>query len=483
MLASERVGEASGFELNTPPGRRVVRTARAVALLSLVVFVCLVPFARVPLMPIPAFVPIYESALVLNDLFTTGLLLGQFVITRSRALLALACGYLFTATLTVGHMLTFPGLFAPGGLLGAGRQSTAWIYMFWHAGFPLAVLAYAFLRGRADAVQSHRVSLRAMALVIGATLCAALGCLVLTTAGESWLPAIMAANHYTHVMMSVAGTTWGLCVAALLVLWHRRPYATMDIWLMVVLCVSVCDVALSAVFNAGRFDLGFYAGRIYGLLAASVVLLLLLIEHSAVYARLSAALAELKRLATTDPLTGVANRRGFDAALSGAWRQSVRAGMPLSLLMIDVDCFKPFNDQYGHPEGDRCLAAVSASLSGAARRGGDLVARCGGEEFYILLPAVDAAAAERVGQSACDAVAALGIAHAKSAVAPHVTISVGVATFDLQSRAQPSWLTDTADRALYAAKAAGRNRVVSMPLTGPAQPEGAAVPAPSASSA
>lgn len=483
MLAFERAGEASGFELNTPPGRRVVRAARAVALLSLLVFVCLAPFARVPLMPMPAFVPIYESALALNDLFTAGLLLGQCVITRSRALLVLACGYFFTATLTVGHMLTFPGLFAPGGLLGGGQQSTAWIYMFWHAGFPLSVLAYAFLRDRAEAAQPHRVSLRAMALVIGATLCAALGCLALATAGERWLPAIMAANHYTPVMMSVAGTTWGLCVAALLVLWRRRPYATIDIWLMVVLCVWVCDVALSAVFNAGRFDLGFYAGRIYGLSAASFVLLLLLIEHSVVYARLSAALTELKRLATTDPLTGAANRRAFDAALANAWRHSTRAGTPLSLLMIDVDCFKAFNDQYGHAQGDHCLTAVSACLSETARRRGDLLARCGGEEFYVLLPGMDAAAAAHAGQSVCDAVAALGITHAKSIVTPHVTVSVGVATFDRQPDAQSSWLTEAADRALYAAKVAGRNRVASMPLSGPLQTEDVAVPVPATSGA
>ena len=167
MLASECAGEASGFELNTPPGRRVKQTARTVAVLSLLVFACLVPFARVPLMPVPAFVPIYESALVLNDLFTAGLLLGQVVITRSRALLVLACGYLFTALLTVGHMLTFPGLFAAQGLLGAGQQSTAWIYMFWHAGFPLSVLAYAFLRDRAGATPPQRVSLRMIGLVIG----------------------------------------------------------------------------------------------------------------------------------------------------------------------------------------------------------------------------------------------------------------------------------------------------------------------------
>ena len=104
---------------------------------------------KLPLAPVPAFIPIYESALVINDLVTAVFLFGQIYISRSRALLLLACGYLFTAALTVAHALTFPGLFSPTGLLGAGPQSTAWLYMFWHGGFPLLVIAYAL--GRDDA--------------------------------------------------------------------------------------------------------------------------------------------------------------------------------------------------------------------------------------------------------------------------------------------------------------------------------------------
>ena len=106
-----------GLLLSLSPGRRTYLTAQAVALLSLVVFISALPFAKVQLAQLPSFIPTYESALILNDLITAVLLFGQFAITRSRAMLALASGYLFTATTAVGHLLSFPGLFAHGGCM------------------------------------------------------------------------------------------------------------------------------------------------------------------------------------------------------------------------------------------------------------------------------------------------------------------------------------------------------------------------------
>jgi hypothetical protein len=120
------------------PGER--RLALGTVLGSAALFVVAVPLAKVPLAPVFAFIPVYQSALVVNDLITAVLLFGQFGILRSRALLVLAGGYLFTALMASVHGLTFPGLFAPTGLLGAGSQTTAWLYMFWHGGFPLVVV-------------------------------------------------------------------------------------------------------------------------------------------------------------------------------------------------------------------------------------------------------------------------------------------------------------------------------------------------------
>lgn len=467
-MVAERIEAPFGFLSTQIPGRRTYRLAGAVALLALFVFAVAVPFAKVPLAHIPAFVPVYESALIVNDLSTAVLLFGQFAITRSRAMLVLAGGYLFTSVMATGHMLSFPGLFAPGGLLGAGPQSTAWIYMLWHAGFPLFVIAYAlFKRTEPSPLRPVAMTLGALLWMIAAVCAAGVACIALATAGQALLPAIMAANHYTSIAWMVRGSTWGLALVALVVLWRSRPHSTIDVWLLVVLCVWACDVALSTVFNAGRYDLGFYLGRACGLMAGSFVLLLLLVENSVLHSRLAAAMAELRRVATTDPLTGVANRRSFETGLNQEWRRSARAGTPLALLMIDVDCFKAYNDCYGHPQGDRCLAQVAACLAANLTRSGDLVTRYGGEEFAVLLPGTDAAGAAQIAQHLCEAVAALALAHAASAVVPYVTISVGVASMQAERGAGPQSLTDAADSALYAAKLAGRNRIAEAPAARP----------------
>ena len=273
------------FLLNQPAGRAERRRALAVLLMSAVVFAVLAPQARRQLAPVPAFIPIYESALVIIDLITAVLLFGQYRIVHARALLVLGSGYLFSALIAAGHALTFPGLFAPGGLLGAGPQSTAWIYMFWHAGFPLFVLAYAWLpRLPASPHLGWALGVPALAVLLGSMLVA------LATAGQGLLPAIMAGSHYTPAMLGTVTGVWLFSLVALGVLaWRHRPLTVLDLWLAAVLCAWLSDIALSAMLNAGRYDLGFYAGRIFGLLACSVVLLELLLENSLLYARLAQA--------------------------------------------------------------------------------------------------------------------------------------------------------------------------------------------------
>ena len=257
-------------------------------LLSTVVFVAAAPFARVQLSQLWAFIPIYQSALTLNELITAILLFAQFRIVRSCALLALACGYLFTTSMVVLHTLSFPGLFSPTGLLGATPQTTAWIYMYWHGAFPLFVIAYAWLKHDMGdpGLPPQRVGRAQLIGTLGVAI-AVVGLALLATAGHALLPAIMRGNNYAPAMILVVSTVWSLSAIALLVLWMRRPHSTLDLWLMVVMCAWIFDVALSAVFNAGRFDLGFYAGRIYGLLAATFVLGVLLFQTSALYVRLA----------------------------------------------------------------------------------------------------------------------------------------------------------------------------------------------------
>jgi signal transduction histidine kinase/CheY-like chemotaxis protein len=273
-----------------PVGPRGRRGALAAIGVSVLLFALAAPFAEQPLPQVWAFIPIYESALVLNDLTTAVLLVGLFRIARSRAVLLLAAGYLFTALMTIAHGLSFPGLFSPAGLLSAGPQSTAWLYMFWHGGFPLFVIGYALLAGTPrDLVPNGSSDKRAVA-GLGAGVGAVVACFAwLVVSAHNTLPPIMVGNHYTPAMTGVVSTVWLASLVALGLLWRRRSRTVLDLSLMVVMCAWLLDIALSAVFNAGRFDLGFYAGRIYGLLAASVVLGALLLENGRLYAQLAQA--------------------------------------------------------------------------------------------------------------------------------------------------------------------------------------------------
>lgn len=168
--------------------------------------------------------------------------------------------------------------------------------------------------------------------------------------------------------------------------------------------------------------------------------------------------ALLLDLSYLDPVTSIPNRRRFDELLSEEWRRAVRAGTRLALLMVDVDAFKAFNDSYGHQRGDDCLRQVAATLSDGLSRAGDSVARYGGEEFAILLPGTDAAGAFLLAERLRRQIAGLAIPHRASAVAPHLTVSCGIAVRSPSAGEDPGLLVAAADGALYAAKNGGRNR-------------------------
>jgi diguanylate cyclase (GGDEF)-like protein len=338
--------------------------------------------------------------------------------------------------------------------------------MFWHASLPLFVIVYAAMKDGAGMTPPQPWRPRYAILVAVA---AAAALTALAVALPAVLPEIAPASLDATLMTIVVSDVLGLGLFALAILWLRRPYFVLDLWIMVVMCASICEVALSAALNAGRFDLGFYIGCAYGLFASSVMIMALPLENGRLYERLKEAAGELGRLATTDALTGVANRRAFEKVLDVEWRRAARRRLPLSLALIDIDFFKNYNDCYGHPAGDQCLKAVAAALSNNTRRAGEMTARYGGEEFALLLPHADLAEARRLAERVCYAVAALNIPHAQSAAAPCVTVSIGVAAMSteiadaINARGAlglaSTKLIEAADKALYAAKAMGRNRV------------------------
>ena len=260
----------------------------------------------------------YQSALAVNDLITAILLYSQFAILRSRALLLLASGYLFTAMAAATHALTFPGLFAPTGLFNAGSQTTVWLYMIWHGGFPLLVLGYALLKDSDGGARIKGAAGTAILTSVVAVVVTMSTLAWVVTAKHDILPTLLSGGRYTTTMIDVVSAVWCLSLAALLVLWFRRPHSVLDVWLMVVLCAWLSEIALSAIVNVARFDLGFYVGRIYGFFAASFVLAILLRDNVAMQAELSRLLGRLRRQAASDKEYYTARESLFSAVVESS---------------------------------------------------------------------------------------------------------------------------------------------------------------------
>jgi two-component system sensor histidine kinase/response regulator len=311
ISASQAVRDDEGaFLSRAAVGSRELRVCLALIGISAVVFVICVPYVRMSVQPSPAFVAVYNSVSILNDFTTSVILFGQFSILRSRALLVLASGYLFASLISIVQLLTFPDMFVAGGLLGAGPQTALWLCIFWHGGFPLIVIFYALLdaSGREFASPPRIAIASALAVVIGAVL----ACWFAATWGTEnarVLPPLLDETGFTPWQRVVNLTDIILVLVGFTLLSARPPHKLLNLWLIVVMGYWFCDITLSSYLNGGRYDLGFYAGRIYGVLAASFVLAVLVLENSRLYRRLAIAAGRLKERATQ--LSPQASRRGI----------------------------------------------------------------------------------------------------------------------------------------------------------------------------
>ena len=312
-------GDDRSIFLSTLPATdRDRKIALGVVIVSAIFFAATLPFSRVSLPPVPAFVASYQSALAINDLITTILLLSQFSLLRSRALLLLASGYLFTAAAAVVHALTFPNLLTPGGLFNAGQQTTAWLYMVWHGGFPLFVLGYALLKDRDGGREIKGSVGEAIGWAVIAVFAAIAAAVYVVTEQHHLLPTLLTDKGYTPALFGASLTVWLFNLAALLVLLFRRPHSVLDVWLMVVLCAWLFDVASSAMLNANRYDFGFYVGRLYGLFAACFVLAALLSQNVNLQARLSRLLHNLRRESASEQRRHSERERLFSAVVESS---------------------------------------------------------------------------------------------------------------------------------------------------------------------
>jgi PAS domain S-box-containing protein len=280
---------AETWLLSLPPTRGQTRWVVAVAVCQLAALALLAPFAGIPLGQMNGFIPAVEGVVFVTDLITSVLLFSQFATHRLNALLILACGYLLSALIIIPHALSFPGAFSPIGLPGGGFQTTPWLYFFWHLPFATALLGYGLMRNEKSASgpaggSSLAVIARSIALVL-ALVC---GMVLVATVGKEHLPALLAdsargvpANDLAiHSLTAIAML---VCVSALAVLWIRRR-SVLDQWLMIVALSLILEIGIVVLLSPKRFDVGFYAGRLFSLLTSTTVLVVLLVETMRLYA-------------------------------------------------------------------------------------------------------------------------------------------------------------------------------------------------------
>ncbi|KVD51722.1 sensor domain-containing diguanylate cyclase [Burkholderia ubonensis] len=434
------------------------------ALSALVILLTLgiaAPHANVALPAVEPFMPMCALTVFTTAGIAAFFLGAQFAVTRQPVLGALGGAYAFTALAVALQLLTFPGVFAPHGLLGALPQSAAWMWIFWHAGFPSFVLLALFARERMarTAISAQRMRAWTIALIGGPAATAALLCVLALNVPlpPAFRPPGDAAVLPVNAVALVVWTLNALALAAVLLTGRLRT--TLDLWLAIAVLACLTDTTLN-LLSTNRFTVGWYVARVFSMFTPGVLVCVLAWEVTMLYQRLFEAHATLMRSSARDGLTGVYNRSHFNDHFHLLFLQARRQGEPLSLLMVDVDHFKAYNDAFGHVKGDACLIAVANALTGVVRRPADLVARYGGEEFAIVLPNTGARGARLVAEEAREAVLRLNLPTREPA--GRVSVSVGCATAAPDEPMMPDALIEAADAALYRAKDAGRNRIMTV---------------------
>jgi len=345
---------------NLSPSVTQRRLALGVVLVLLLVFVIIAgPLSTVPLRRIDAFIPAYGTAIFVTDSITAALLFAQFSILRSRALLALANGYLLTALIAIPWTLTFPGVLAAGGGLGGGLQSTVWLYVLSHAGFALFAIIYTLLKDADPSEWLLQRSVRAAILASVGSVTALVCCAtVLVTAGHDLLPHLMLDTvRVSYLWFYAIGPMAALIVLALFLLWLRHR-SVLDLWLMVVLCAYTIEVALTAFPVPFRFSLGWYAGRVYGVLSGSLVLIILMEEITMLYGELLHAVLAQRREREARLITGDA----VAATIAHEIKQ------PLSAMTMNANAGLRWLDRAA-PDLDQAKAALQRIVSNGHRAG------------------------------------------------------------------------------------------------------------------
>jgi signal transduction histidine kinase len=359
-MVSEAPDQPPFLLANLPPSPRQIWFALGIVVALLAAFVVTAPFANVQLARVDAFIPTVSSALVINDLIVSNLLFSQFVIVRRGAILALAIGYLFTALIIIPYTLTFPGAFAPTGLLGAGVQSAVWLYDVWHVGLPVAVIIYAL---RKDEVSGATMPQRSPVTVIAASVTTVIaivcGLTLIATAGESLLPSLLLDSiHADPSRVRLIGSCiLFLSAVALALLWVNKR-SVLDLWLMVMCFTLALEIVMLNMMIGSRFSLGWYAGRVYAFAASIIVLLALLSETTTLYANL--ALSVMRQRGARE-----AQQTAMDA-MAASIAHEIR--QPLGAMVTDASASSRWL-RNSPPNLDEALLALNRVVSNGHRAG------------------------------------------------------------------------------------------------------------------
>lgn len=345
---------------NLPPSPAQKRLAAGIVIgLTIALYLVVGPFGGHQLGAIYSFVAIYTTAMFVTDLITAILLYTQFSILRSRAILIIASGYLFTALLIVPYLIAFPGVLAPGGLAG-DLQTTAHLYLLWHCSFPVFVIGYALLKddesfGHAPAGKIGEEILLSVAMTVAAAVTAAIWCMN----GGAPLPDIMLDQfRFVPNWLYVVGAPIALlCLVALFVLWRRRR-SVLDLFLLVVLCAYLIEIPPHYFPYPARFSTGWYAVRVTSLLSSSIVLVVLLYEINALYGALLAAVIRQRHEREARLMTG--------DAIAATVAHEVR--QPLTAIVTSADAGLRFLDR-SLPNLDRAKEAFRRIASDGHRAG------------------------------------------------------------------------------------------------------------------
>ena len=357
--------EEQFFPSAVSPGPAQKRLALFVVLGLLVVFVLITGglISGIKTRRIDAFLPAYLASMFVCDSMTAILLFVQFSILRLRSTLVIAAAYFFTALILIPYALAFPGVFAPAGVIG-GLQTAAWLYVLWHCGFPLFVIAYATAKERAPTERfSRRTTLVAIARSIALTVAIVVTATVVSTVDEASLPHIMLdpLRFGPHWPFLVGVPIASASISALIVLWFKRR-SMLDLWLMVVMLLYLIEVPLSYYPTPMRFSGGWYAVRVFGFLSSSLVLIVLLYEIQTLYARLLGAVLAQRREREARLMTGDA----VAASIAHEMRQ------PLTAMVTTADAGLRFLDRQ-MPNLEKAKQAFR-NIAADGHRAGEVVA-------------------------------------------------------------------------------------------------------------